>query len=125
MNPDNSAIKKLIEHRVLKNPTVLSELMEIEFSDLLQVFDELMSRKYSSIEQAYLTLLQIVEDDGAKSIKELAELSKEYAKIREQDLAEDDELVKWVKEGYERTPLADSKMREFFHSSTQKSKDEL
>ena len=72
LNPDNSAIKKLIEHRVLKNPTVLSELLEANFNDLLRVFRHLMHSDATSVESAYLHLLQLVEDDGAKGISKLA-----------------------------------------------------
>ena len=49
LNPDNVAIKKLVEHRVLKNPTVLSELLEVNISDLLKAFQNIMSVKASSI----------------------------------------------------------------------------
>ena len=73
LNPDNAAIKKLIEHRVLKNPTVLSELLKVEFSDLLRVFENIMEAKSTSVEAAYLHLLQLVEDEGAPGISKLAE----------------------------------------------------
>lgn len=83
LNPDNAAIKKLVEHRVLKNPTVLSELLEVNISDLLKAFQNIMSVKASSIEAAYLHLLQLVEDEGADGIIRLAAL----------DSSGDDELV--------------------------------
>merc|ERR1719189_2197545 len=73
LNPDNAAIKKLVEHRVLKNPTVLSELLDVNFSDLLKAFQNIFgSSKASSIEAAYLHLLQLVEDEGAGGIARLA-----------------------------------------------------
>ena len=72
LNPDNVAIKKLVEHRVLKNPTVLSELLDVKFSDLLKAFQNIMAVKVSSTEAAYLHLLQIVEDEGAAGIARLA-----------------------------------------------------
>ena len=59
LNPDNMAIQKLIEHHVLKNPTVLSELLTAKFSDLVTVFHGLMKSKVSTVEGAYLKLLKI------------------------------------------------------------------
>jgi hypothetical protein len=60
LNPDNAAIKKLVEHRVLKNPAVLSELLDVKFSDLLKAFQNIMAGvKASSVEAAYLHLLQL------------------------------------------------------------------
>lgn len=74
LNPDSAAIKKLIEHRVLKNPNLLSELLEVNFGDLLSVFKRLMNSKVASasLEAAYLHLLQIAEDEGAEGISKLA-----------------------------------------------------
>lgn len=72
LNPNNNAVKKLIEHRVLKNPTVLSELLSVKFSDLVKVFHNLMQSKSTSMETAYLHLLQIVEDEGAEGIAQLS-----------------------------------------------------
>jgi len=83
LNPDNAAIKKLVEHRVLKNPTVLSELLDVNISDLLKAFQNIISVKASSVEAAYLHLLQLVEDEGADGIVRLAAL----------DSSGDDELV--------------------------------
>ena len=75
LNPDNAAIKKLVEHRVLKNPAVLSELLDVKFSDLLKAFQNIMAGvKASSVEAAYLHLLQLVEDEGAAGISRLAGL---------------------------------------------------
>ena len=59
LNPNNMAIQKLIEHHVLKNPTVLSELLTAKFSDLVTVFHGLMKSKVSTVEGAYLKLLKI------------------------------------------------------------------
>ena len=83
LNPDSAAIKKLIEHRVLKNPNLLSELLEVNFGDLLSVFKKLMNSKVaSSLEAAYLHLLQIAEDEGAEGISQLA------AQVLEDELVE-------------------------------------
>ena len=72
LNPDNGAIKNLIEHRVLKNPRLLSELLEVNFSDLLTVFQNLIQTKATSVEAAYLHVLQLVEDEGATGISKMA-----------------------------------------------------
>ena len=66
LNPSNPAIKKLIEHHVIKKPTVLSELLTAKFSDLVTVFRGLMNSKVSTVEAAYLHLLHIVEEKGAQ-----------------------------------------------------------
>ena len=66
LNPTNPAIKKLIEHHVIKKPTVLSELLTAKFSDLVTVFRGLMNSKVSTVEAAYLHLLHIVEEKGAQ-----------------------------------------------------------
>lgn len=95
LNPDNSAIKKLIEHRVLKNPTVLSELLNVDFADLLRVFESLTST--TSLEAAYLHLLQLVEDEGAQGISKLAQ---------EKELqADNDEIVQAVRSGQDNSKV--------------------
>jgi len=38
LNPKSSSIKRLIEHHVIKNPNLLSEMLSMRFSDLLNVF---------------------------------------------------------------------------------------
>merc|ERR1711997_617771 len=86
LNPDNAAIKKLVEHRVLKDPTVLSELLDVNISDLLKAFQNIISVKASSVEAAYLHLLQLVEDEGADGIVRLAALD-------DDDEGDEEELV--------------------------------
>ena len=68
LNPSNPAIKKLIEHHVIKKPTVLSELLTAKFSDLVTVFRGLMNSKVSTVEAAYLHLLHMVEEKGAQGM---------------------------------------------------------
>ena len=51
---------------------VLSELLEADFKDLLGVFRHLMNSDATSIEAAYLHLLQLVEDEGAEGIAKMA-----------------------------------------------------
>ena len=89
LNPDNAAIKKLVEHRVLKNPTVLSELLDVNFSDLLKAFQNIISSsKASSIEAAYLHLLQLVEDEGAGGIARLAAVDDDDDEGDEEELVQ-------------------------------------
>jgi hypothetical protein len=38
LNPKSSSIRRLVEHHVLKNPNLLSEMLSLNFSDLLNVF---------------------------------------------------------------------------------------
>ena len=91
LNPDNAAIKKLVEHRVLKNPAVLSELLDVKFSDLLKAFQNIIAGvKASSVEAAYLHLLQLVEDEGAAGISRLAGLENGLEAGNDKD---NDELV--------------------------------
>ena len=87
---------RLIEHRVLKNPNVLSELLEVNFNDLLIVFKRLMSSKVASLEAAYLHLLQIAEDDGAEGIsRAAAKLEDELVEAVASSSSDEDEDVKY------------------------------
>jgi len=84
LNPSNPAIKKLIEHHVIKKPTVLSELLTAKFSDLVTVFRGLMNSKVSTVEAAYLHLLHMVEEKGAQGIaKHAAELRNRNDELKE------------------------------------------
>ena len=136
---------RLIEHRVLKNPNVLSELLEVNFNDLLIVFKRLMSSKVASLEAAYLHLLQIAEDDGAEGIsRAAAKLEDELVEAVASSSSDEDEDVKYqMKESPSlrlrgmNGGLSDQELsqllnqhnqhikRETNHDEEQKSKDEL
>ena len=38
LNPDSASIRRLVEHRVLKNPYLLTEMLRVKFSDLTRIF---------------------------------------------------------------------------------------
>ena len=135
---------RLIEHRVLKNPNVLSELLAVNFNDLLIVFKRLMSSKVASLEAAYLHLLQIAEDDGAEGIsRAAAKLEDELVEAVASSSSDEDEDVKYqMKESPSlrlrgmNGGLSDQELsqllnqhqhikRETNHNEEQKSKDEL
>ncbi len=59
LNPDSRSIRRLIEHHVLKNPNLLSEMLTVKFSDLLNLFQDILVNKEGSIEAAYLELFQV------------------------------------------------------------------
>ena len=59
LHPDSSSIRRLIEHRVLKNPNLLTEMLNVKFSDLLNLFQDILVNKEGSIEAAYLELFQV------------------------------------------------------------------
>ena len=59
LHPDSSSIRRLIEHRVLKNPNLLTEMLNVRFSDLLNLFQDILVNKEGSIEAAYLELFQV------------------------------------------------------------------
>ena len=59
LNPDSSSIRRLIEHHVLKNPNLLSEMLSVKFSDLLNLFQDILVNKEGSIEAAYVELFQV------------------------------------------------------------------
>ena len=59
LNPDSSSIRRLIEHHVLKNPNLLSEMLTVKFSDLLNLFQDILVNKEGSIEAAYVELFQV------------------------------------------------------------------
>ncbi len=58
LNPDSSSIRRLIEHHVLKNPNLLAEMLSVKFSDLLNLFQDILVNK-GSIEAAYVELFQV------------------------------------------------------------------
>ena len=59
LHPGSSSIRRLIEHKVLKNPNVLNEMLSVKFSELLRLFKKLLINKKGSIEGAYLELFQV------------------------------------------------------------------
>jgi hypothetical protein len=59
LHPDSSSIRRLIEHHVLKNPNLLTEMLSVKFSDLLNLFQDILVNKEGSIEAAYLELFQV------------------------------------------------------------------
>jgi len=79
----NEAVQKVIEEVTYNNPKVLSELLSIDFSDLLKVF-QLIFVKSASIEEAYQTLFDGVGQMGAtKFIDKTLEI--EQSKEQRQD----------------------------------------
>ncbi len=68
LNPDNSAVRTLIEQKVLKKPNILSEMLSTKFSDLVRLFEDFLTTKGLSVEAAYLSLLEIVEKEGAEGV---------------------------------------------------------
>ena len=112
LNPHSAAIKKLIEHRVLKNPNVLSELLGVSFRDLLKVFKKLMNKRSASLEAAYLHLLQLAEEKG--SISKLANNDN------------DDAIVEAVLSSSTNEDLVTYKLKEkSYHVLNEDKKDEL
>ena len=119
LNPESAAIKKLIEHRVLKNPNVLSELLEVSFKDLLKVFNKLMGTKAASLEAAYLHLLQLAEEEGALGISKFAKTEDELVEaVSVVDSNEDRVAYKMN----EKAKLAEESIVE---TDTQRQNDEL
>jgi len=64
LKPASEAVQKLIDETILRNPQVIQELLSIDFTDLLKVFQKIFS-KSNSIEEAYRTLFEGVSQLGA------------------------------------------------------------
>jgi hypothetical protein len=45
LHPDSSSIRRLIEHHVLKNPNLLTEMLSVKFSDLGSILRNSVSAK--------------------------------------------------------------------------------
>lgn len=69
LNPKSGSLRRLIEERVLKHPKILSEMLSVNFSDLVAVFQNLfLQHKKMSIEEVYIQLLDIVDKEGSEGI---------------------------------------------------------
>jgi len=87
----NDAVQKVIEEVTYKNPKVLSELLSIDFSDLLKVF-QLIFVQSASMEEAYQTLFDGVGQMGATQFIDKT-LETEQSKEKRQD-SQVEEIVK-------------------------------
>ena len=65
LKPATEAVEKVIEDITLKDPKVIRELLAIDFSDLLRVFQQIFL-KSQTIEDAYRTLFNGISEHGGK-----------------------------------------------------------
>ena len=76
LHPKSGSLRRLIEERVLKHPKILSEMLSVNFSDLVSVFQDLFNqhknKKTKKLDDIYIELLDIVEGEGSEGIQKYA-----------------------------------------------------
>ena len=75
LHPQSGSVRRLIEDRVLKHPKVLSAMLEVNFSELVAVFQDLFRQnldKMKTIEEVYVELFNLVDEEGSEGIKKYA-----------------------------------------------------
>ena len=72
LNPNSARIRELIEKHVLKNPKLLTEMLSVDFEDLVRVFKHFARKESLSSEAAYLRLFELLESEAAEGVTELA-----------------------------------------------------
>ena len=75
LHPKSGSLRRLIEERVIKHPKILSEMLAVNFSDLVAVFQDLFRQnadKVKTIDEVYIELLDLVDEEGSEGIKRYA-----------------------------------------------------
>ena len=75
LHPDSGSLRQIIEDRVIKHPKILSEMLSVNFNDLVSVFQDLFHQKKSkhkTIEEIYIDFLDLVEQEGSEGIQRYA-----------------------------------------------------
>ena len=72
LHPNSGSLRQIIEDRVLKQPKILSELLSVNFSDLVAVFQDLFRQhktNLKTLDEIYTELLDLVEKEGSEGIR--------------------------------------------------------
>jgi len=75
LHPKSGSLRRIIEERVIKRPKILSEMLSVNFSDLVVVFQDLFIRhknKDKTLEEIYTELLDFVDKEGSEGIQNYA-----------------------------------------------------
>ena len=73
LHPNSGSLRQIIEDRVLKHPKILSEMLSVNFNDLVAVFQDLFQQQKSkTIEEVYVDFLKLVEQEGSEGIQRYA-----------------------------------------------------
>jgi len=94
LKPASDAVQKVIEETTLKDPKVIQELLSIDFTDLLKVFQQIFVQS-DSIEKAYRTLFEGVSQLGADRFIE-SFFKKQNLKNNVRDLRAEELVTKFV-----------------------------
>jgi len=94
LKPASKAVEKVIKETTLENPEVLTELLSLDFADLLKVFQHIFVES-NSIEEAYRTLFEGIIEKGAQNFVKTV-LESENSKDVEKDNKVEDIVTKFV-----------------------------
>ena len=77
LNPDSESVRTQVENYVIKNPKLLTELLSVNFSDLVTVFKDILEevsrdQPEAPLEEAYVRLFEVIEARGAEGVRDLA-----------------------------------------------------
>ena len=75
LHPNSGSLRQIIEDRVIKHPKILSEMLSVNFNDLVAVFQDLFHQqksKHKTIEEIYVEFLNLVEQEGSEGIQRYA-----------------------------------------------------
>ena len=81
LHPDSGSLRQIVEERVIKQPKILSEMLSVNFSDLIEVFQDLFRKhkdQMKTLEEIYIEFFNLVEEEGSEGIRQyVASLKKE------------------------------------------------
>ena len=75
LHPKSGSLRQIIEERVIKQPKILSEMLSVNFSDLVAVFQDLFlqqNSKHRTVDEIYTELLDFVDKEGSEGIRNYA-----------------------------------------------------
>lgn len=94
LKPASKAVEKVIKEITLENPEVLTELLSLDFTDLLKVFQRIFVQS-NSIEEAYRTLFKGIGEKGADNFVKTV-FASETSKDSEKDNKVEEMVTKFV-----------------------------
>ena len=72
LHPNSGSLRRIIEDRVIKQPKILSEMLSVDFNDLITVFQHLFRQhksKLKTVEEIYTDFLNLIEEEGSEGIR--------------------------------------------------------
>ena len=72
LHPNSGSLRQIVEERVIKQPKILSEMLSVNFSDLIEVFQDLFRKhkdEFKTLEDIYIEFFNLVEEEGSEGIR--------------------------------------------------------